>query len=195
MTFHLETERLVLRQFRESDLETFFAYRNDPEVAKYQGWEYPYPREKAVLFVHNMTTVIPTQSKWMQIAVELKSTHEMIGDVAFFLKHDDERQAMVGYSLAQPFWGNGYACEAVSRLLSYLFDELHLHRVTAECDEDNLPSWKLLEKLGFRREAHLIENLFFKGAYCNEYHYAMLSREWQARRMPRRGENLSKRGN
>jgi len=181
MRLLLETERLFLRQFKESDLEAFLAYRNDPEVARYQGWEIPYPREKALEFIERMQTARPMQSKWLQIAIELKSTHETIGDVAFFIMRNDERQALIGYSLARPCWGNGYASEAASRLLTFLFDELKLHRVVAECDVKNQPSWKLLERLGFRREAHLVENIFFKGTYGSEYHYAMLSREWMAR--------------
>lgn len=191
MTFHLETERLILRQFREPDLEMFLSYRNDPDVAKYQGWSIPYPREKGIEFVQQMLVAVPGQSKWLQIAIELKSTHQMIGDLAFFIKRDDKRQAMIGYSLARPFWGNGYAYEAMSCLLAYLFDEWDLHRVVAECDEENVASWRLLERLGFRREAHLIENLFFKGAYCNEYHYAMLGREWRERHSSQRSETES----
>lgn len=184
MTFLLETARLTLRQFKESDLEPFLAYRNDPEVARYQGWDVPYPRQEGIEFVHEMTAANPVQSKWLQVAMELKSTQAMIGDVAFLIKRDDERQAMIGYSLARPYWGNGYAFDAVSGLLSYLFGELRLHRVAAECDVENTASWKLLEKLGFRREAHLVENIFFKGAYGSEYHYAMLGQEWKERNSP-----------
>ena len=185
MTFHLETQRLSLRQFKDSDLESFFAYRNDPEVAKYQGWSVPYPRKKAMLFIKTMVVAEASQNQWLQIAVELKSSCEMIGDVAFFIKKDDERQALLGYSLARPHWGNGYAFEAVSRLLEYLFAELNLHRVIAECDVENIASWKLLDRLGFRREAHLVENLFYKGTYVSEYNYAMLAREWTARHSSR----------
>jgi RimJ/RimL family protein N-acetyltransferase len=179
MTFHRESEQLILRQFRKTDTESFLAYRNDPEVARYQGWSVPYPRESAVEFIQKMSVAVPIQGKWMQVALELKSSGDMIGDVAFFIKHTDERQALIGYSLARPYWGNGYASEAVACLVGYLFDELNLHRVIAECDVENLPSWKLLEKLGFRREAHLVENIFFKGAYGSEYHYGMLAREWK----------------
>jgi RimJ/RimL family protein N-acetyltransferase len=182
MRLLLETERLFLRQFKESDLESFWVYRNDPEVARYQGWDIPYPREKAITFVEAMQVAIPMQSKWLQIAIELKSTHEMIGDVAFFIMRNDARQALIGYSLARPCWGNGYAFEALSRLLAFLFEELNLHRVVAECDVENRPSWRLLEKRGFRREAHLVENTFFKGAYVSEYHYAILGQEWKSRR-------------
>jgi len=194
MKFHLQTDRLILRQFKASDLETFLAYRNDPEVARYQGWEYPYPREKAVVFVQSMITAVPAQSNWIQTAIELKATGEMIGDVAFFIRSDDHRQAMIGYSLARPYWGKGYAFEAVLRLLRYLFDELHLHRVGAECDVDNPASWRLLEKLGFRREAHLIENVFYKGAYVSEYHYALLGREWRERHSSTRSETQAAQG-
>lgn len=183
MTFFLETERLFLRQFRDSDLEFFLEYRNDPEVAKYQGWDVPYAREKAIKFVEHMKSAVPMQSQWLQVAVELKSTQQMIGDVAFFIKRDDERQAIIGYSLARPFWGKGYAYDAVSCLLAFLFHDLDLHRVIAECDVENIHSWRLLEKIGFRREAHHVEGIFFKGAYGSEYQYAMLGREWKARKL------------
>ncbi len=183
MTFFLESERLFLRQFSDSDIEFFLAYRNDPEVAIYQGSDIPYPREKAIKFIDHMKVAAPMQSQWLQVAVELKSTQQMIGDVAFFLKRDDERQAIIGYTLARPFWGKGYAFEAVSCLLGYLFDELDLHRVIAECDVENVSSWRLLERLDFRREAHFVEGTFFKGEYGSEYQYAMLGREWKARKL------------
>jgi RimJ/RimL family protein N-acetyltransferase len=187
--FPLEADRLLLRQFKDSDLESFLAYRNDPEVARYQSWDVPYPRDQAIKFVEAMQAALPSQNDWLQLAIELKSSHEMIGDVAFSIKRDDQRQAFIGYSLARPYWRNGYAFEAVSCLLAFLFGELNLHRIVAECDVENSASWKLLEKLSFRREAHLVENIFFKGAYGSEYHYAILAREWQGQ-MPRKEKAL-----
>ena len=180
MPLRLESPRLILRSFQDSDLESFLAYRNDPEVAKYQSWNVPYPRENGIQFVDIMKMISPTsQGEWYQVAVELKSTGEMIGDVAFCTMLYDQQQALVGYSLARPFWHQGFAFEAVGCLLKYLFEERGLHRVIAECDVENVASWKLLEKLGFRREAHLVENVYFKGKYGSEYHYALLAREWQ----------------
>jgi RimJ/RimL family protein N-acetyltransferase len=180
MTLQLESPRLILRSFQDSDLETFLTYRNDPEVAKYQSWDVPYPRENGLQFIELMKMSNPTsQGEWYQVAVELKSTREMIGDVAFSTMIYDHKQALIGYSLAQQYWHKGYAFEAVGCLLKYLFEERDLHRVMAECDVDNVASWKLLEKLGLRREAHLVENVFFKGRYGSEYHYALLAREWR----------------
>ncbi len=144
---------------------------------------------RGIEFLDFMTNAFPAvQGEWFQAALELKTGNEMIGDVGFIIKKDDGRQAYVGYSLARAHWGSGYAYEAVTCLLAYLFDELNLHRVVAECDVENTASWKLLEKLGFRRESHLIENIFFKGAYGSEYHYAMLGGEWKERYLAQRDE-------
>ena len=179
LPFHIESPRLVLRPFRDSDLEPFLAYRNDPDVARYQSWDVPYAREKGVDFIEAMKTASPiSPAEWYQVAVELKSTRELIGDVAFCTREFDEAQAFVGYSFARPHWHHGYAYEALRSLLKYLFEDRNLHRVIAECDVENSASWALLEKMGFRREAHLRESIFFKGAYGSEYHYAMLRREW-----------------
>jgi RimJ/RimL family protein N-acetyltransferase len=105
----------------------------------------------------------------------------MIGDVVFHMMRSDPRQACIGYTLARAHWGQGYATEAVHGLLDYLFRELHLHRVVAECDVLNTASHKLLERLGFRREAHFVDALWFKGRWSSEYHYALLSKEWLMR--------------
>ena len=102
----------------------------------------------------------------------------MIGDCAFCVLTEDPRQAEIGYTLARAHQGNGLASEAVLRLLAYLFDTLGLHRVRARCDADNLASAKLLERVGMRREAHYIENAWFKGKWGSEYEYAILDKEW-----------------
>jgi RimJ/RimL family protein N-acetyltransferase len=181
VAFALETERLLIRPVKDSDVESVYAYRNDPEVARYQGWDLRYPREKVVKWVNKPGPAAPTEpGDVFKVALELKATGETIGDVSFVLAKDDARQAQLGYSLARAYWHQGYATEAIRRLLAYAFDELDLHRITAGTDVRNEPSWRLLERLGFRREAHLVENAWFKGAYASEYHYAMLKREWQA---------------
>ena len=84
MPFYLETPRLVLRSFEDRDAAPFAAYRSDPEVARYQGWEAPFPMENAARFVADMIRARPGMpGAWYQVAIELKSTGEMIGDCAF----------------------------------------------------------------------------------------------------------------
>ncbi|MBL8101491.1 MAG: GNAT family N-acetyltransferase [Anaerolineales bacterium] len=178
----LNTKRLVLRNFNDSDLETFLAYRNDPEVARYQGWSLPYSREKGKQFILEMRDVhAPKQGQWLQLAVELKEAGNLLGDVAFCIKDDDVRQAVIGFTVASNYWRQGFATEALTALLDYLFMDIDLHRITADCDAENIGSWKTLERLGFRREAHFVESLLIGKEYTSEYYYGLLQREWRAR--------------
>jgi len=179
MGFKLETDRLYIRQFQDADLDAFLAYRNDPEVARYQGWSVPYPREKALEFVEKMKVKDPQiKGEWFQAAIEDIKTREMVGDVAYSLEKD-EPQAHIGYTVVRAHWRKGYGKEVVWRLLGYLFDELGLHRVVAITDAENTASYKLLECLGFRREGYFVENQIFKGKWGSEYYYGMLEREWE----------------
>jgi RimJ/RimL family protein N-acetyltransferase len=180
MTLALETNRLLLRSFQESDLQVFMAYRSDPAIAKYQGWEAPYNEATAAAFVQEMKRKQPAiPGEWYQIAIELKSSHEMIGDCAFHILAEDARQAEIGFTLSRSYQGKGYATEAVLRLLDYLFREVGLHRVRAICDAENLASAKLLERVGMRREGHFIKNIWFKGKWGSEYWYGLLKEEWK----------------
>jgi RimJ/RimL family protein N-acetyltransferase len=179
---HLQTTRLTLRNFIDADLEAFWAYRNDPEVAKYQGWEFPYPREKAQAFIDSMKSdAVPRAGEWMQFAVAMKDTDELIGDLGCYVKKEDSRQAVIGFTIAKKYWRKSYATEIIPCLLKYLFVNMGMHRVSADCDADNTASYRTLEKLGFRREAHYVDSFLFNGVYTSEFYYGMLQREWRAR--------------
>jgi RimJ/RimL family protein N-acetyltransferase len=179
---YLQTSRLILRSFQDSDLESFFAYRNDPEVAKYQGWECPYPRGKAEKFVQAMKEInLPVQGEWVQYAIALKGTNELIGDLGCYVKKNDSRQAVIGFTIAAKHWRKGYATEVIPALLKFLFEDMDMHRVAADCDTENTASYCTLEKLGFRREAYFVDSFLFNGVYTSEYHYGMLQREWRER--------------
>jgi len=180
MPFQIHTARLLLRPFRASDLESFLAYRNDPQVARYQGWSVPYSEQDARHFVEVMQAFEqPEAGEHVQIAIETRASQAMIGDVMCHIHSSDPRQATIGYTLGRSWWGQGYALEAVRALLDYLFSYRDMHRVTADCDVDNTASWRLLERAGFRREAHFVESFLQDGRYTSEYHYGLLQREWR----------------
>lgn len=180
MPFQIHTARLLLRRFRASDFESFLAYRNDPQVARYQGWSVPYGEQDARHFVESMQAFEqPEVGEHMQIAIEHRASQAMIGDVMCHIHSSDPRQATIGFTLAPSWWGQGYALEAVRALLDYLFFTRNMHRVAADCDVDNTASWQLLERAGFRREAHFVESFLQDGRYSSEYHYGLLRREWQ----------------
>ncbi len=179
----LHTPRLVLRNFIDADLEYFVAYRNVPEVAMYQGWRLPYTREQGLEFLHEMKDMeSPKQGRWLQLAIELKETGEMIGDVGVRIHDQDAHQAGIGFTIAPAHWRHGYAVEAITALLEFLFEDIGLHRVSADCDTENTASWHTLEKAGFRQEAHFVESFPMGQGYGSEYYYGMLRREWLARK-------------
>src|SRR3954453_11935536 len=150
----IETARLHIRHFTETDIPTLLAYRNDPVVAKYQGWD-SMTEAEARAFVHEMQQGQPgVPGPGFQFAVALKPRGPHIGDCFVKLLDHDPRQAEIGYSLARPYWGQGFATEALIAILDYCFRTLSLHRVNAITDCNNLPSVALLERLGMRREGH-----------------------------------------
>ena len=88
----------------------------------------------------------------------------------------------LGVTFAPSHQRQGYATEAIERILRYAFDVLGKHRITATTDTENLAAAALFCRLGFRQEAHSIESVWFKGAWGSEYLFALLRREWLARK-------------
>jgi len=175
----LETPRLRLRHFTDAGLALFMAYRNDPEVARYQGWE-GISEPEARAFLQEQKEIQPgVPGHWFQIAVELKETGMLVGDCALKIEEHDERQAEIGYTLSRGYQGRGIASEAVSRVLEYAFVTLGMHRVIAMTACENVASVALLERLGLRREGHFRQSVWLKGKWEDEYLYAMLQEEWR----------------
>ena len=173
----LETVRLSIRRFEDSDAGSLLTYRNDPEVAKYQNWD-SCTEQEAFDLVREMDATEPgTPGEWFQFAIELTQTNTLIGDCGLKTEADGH-QAEIGFTFSRAYQGWGLASEAVTRLLDYAFGELNLHRVYAIPDQENAPSVALLERLGMRREGSFVENVWFKGRWASEYLYAILRDEW-----------------
>lgn len=180
MNLPLESTRLILRTFEERDIQPFSAYRSDPEVARYQAWAAPFSQAQARQFVTEMRAKTPGQAgQWYQLALQLKEGGQMIGDCAFHLA-EDGRQAEIGLTLARDYQGQGYAREAITCLLEYLFASLKVHRVFANVDPANVASMRVLSKLGFRCEGRFRQSLWLKDEWVDEEWYALLQEEWLA---------------
>jgi RimJ/RimL family protein N-acetyltransferase len=115
------------------------------------------------------------------LAIVEAATRGVIGDCGLHCRKEDPRQMEIGITLSPQHHGRGYAAEAVECLLDYLFGCLDKHRVFASTDVLNHPAVSLFRRLGFRQEAHLVENLWFKGQWGSEYLFAILKREWEER--------------
>jgi RimJ/RimL family protein N-acetyltransferase len=184
----VETARLRLRRFTAADLPAFLAYRNDPEVARYQGWE-TISAEEADAFLRKQDATEPgAPGSWFQIAMEEKASGTVVGDCGLHVREDDARQGEIGFTLSRAHQGRGLAHEAVTAVLDYAFGTLRLHRMIAITDARNAASVALLERIGMRREGHFIQNVWFKGAWGDEFQYAVLAEEWLARRTAERSE-------
>jgi RimJ/RimL family protein N-acetyltransferase len=177
----LSSKRLVIRRFASGDAEAFASYRSDPEVARYQDWECPFPVSEARRFIASLHHLAPgTPGTWFQFAVGLAPSEALIGDVAIRTSRADARQAELGFTLAPAHQGQGYATEAVRTVVQYAFAKLAMHRVFSRTDARNLRAQRLLERLGFRQEGELRESTWFKGAWATDLLYAQLEAEWQA---------------
>jgi aminoglycoside 6'-N-acetyltransferase len=146
----LATERLSLRQLEPADAPVICAYRSEPDVARHQSWSAPYPLTAAEALVQEMVHRQPSDPGWTQIGIELRSTGELVGDVAF--ERRDAREAAVGYTLAPAHWGNGYATEAVGAVVAHGLDVLGHGVIVAEVLADNAASIAVLTRLGFERD-------------------------------------------
>lgn len=146
-----ETERLFLRRYKKEDLQDLFEYLSDAKVTEYE----PYKPMTFSEAKENLEWRIGTDE---MIAVELKDSRKMIGNV--YLGKREFNSLEMGYVFNRNFWGNGYAAESCEALVALAFSN-GIHRIYAECDTRNERSWKLLEALGFRREAHFRKNVYF----------------------------------
>lgn len=147
----LETERLILRRYRASDLQDLYKYLSDWAVVKYE----PYKPMTIDEVKENLEWRISTDE---MIAIESKEEHKMIGNV--YLGKRDFDALELGFVLNRKYWRKGYAAESCKALIKRAF-EYGIHRIYAECDPQNAASWNLLEQLGFQREAHLRQNIYF----------------------------------
>ncbi len=179
----LLTERLVIRRFTTADAEAFARYRSIPEVARYQSWEAPYSLDRARSFVGWMESHYPDErGEWYQLAIATRDDPgTLIGDCAFQARAAEPLIADIGYSLDPAVQGNGYGTEAITELVRYLFEDRTKHKVCADCDIRNEPSWKLLERVGFRREGEMHEAFWDGDGWASEYLYGMLASDWHAR--------------
>ena len=181
------TERLSLRPFQVDDLAAFVAYRSDPEVARYQSWDRTYSRADAESFLRSQRDLAFGQpGEWLQLAIVDRKTGTLCGDCAVRVVTDQPANAEVGVTLAQGHQGKGLATEALTALLTELFEQPGIHRVFAEVDDRNVPVQRLLERLGFRCEARLVESDWFKGEWSTLRIYAILDREWGRHRNVKR---------
>ena len=178
---NIQTKRLNIRHLELSDLSDFHFYRSNPEVTKYQGFDFMTIEQAEEFIKDNSTKHFGKAGEWVQYGIENSTTRQLIGDCAIKLDKYDTRIAEIGITISHLEQKKGYAKEVLLGILSFLFDTKEIHRVVEIVDAENVASINLLKSTGFKQEGHFIENIFFKGKWGSEFQYAMLKREWLAR--------------
>ena len=176
-----ETERLYAREFVREDADGVFEYAGNLESSGFQEFS-PESYEDVVKFVESrLAAQIEEPRRFYDAVLCLKDTDEMIGAMGLYLT-DERRQAEIGYNLKRRFWNTGYATEAAKGFLRFGFLGLDLHRIYAKCDDRNIASYRVMEKIGMRREGHMIcseyRRTFGKLGWRSMYHYAILQKEY-----------------
>ncbi|HZP90095.1 MAG TPA: GNAT family protein [Actinomycetota bacterium] len=181
ITDPIQTERLMLRPFRPRDFDALLEMRSNSEVVRYLYWGPQSEAEvRAALEQKVASRAIRAEGDVIALAAVLTGTDELVADLILRLVSLEHQQGEIGFIVHPKHQGRGYATEAARPLLRIAFEELGLHRVVGRLEARNLASARVLEKLGMRREAHLVENELVKGEWQSELVYAMLDREWRA---------------
>ena len=178
--YPIRTERLLLRPYRPDDTDAVYAYHRLPETARYlENEPMSLAQARALVTRRIGASTLAGVGEVLNLVVELAQTRAVVGDCVLFWR--GEGQAEVGYVLHPAHYGHGYATEAVDALLRLGFGDLGLHRIAARCDARNTASARVMERVGMRREAHLVQSEFVKGEWTDELIYAILRSEWAAR--------------
>lgn len=170
--FPLQTQRLALRMMGLNDAPALAAYRDLPEIARYQSWPLPFTLDNAQQLLHDQADFhdLPT-SGWVQVAIE--HSGEVIGDLAVNL-FAHGCVAEIGFTLAPAHHGKGYASEAAGAMIDALFAQTAVHRIAASIDPANVASMRVLEHLGFRYEGTARRAELVRGEWVDDMRFALL---------------------
>ena len=164
----IETDRLVIRKYEESDMDSAAEFLLDKKTMYYIPEKFDNKQEMMLFLEKNKEAYFP---------VELKSSAKVIGHLsfeAFFGDHSYE----IGWIFNEKYHQKGYGKEAAKAMLDYGFKEKLIHRVIATCQPENPGSWKLMEGIGMRREAEFKACIPSDTGWWDEYYYAILRSEW-----------------
>lgn len=179
MTCVIETDRLILRPFRQDDLPHIQRYATRSAFYRYITIEEQTPHTVAAFFEKRMAEQEVDDRTHRTFAVEFKDVGHIVGAVSFSVAKGDDRSGSLGYSLDSDYQGRGLMTEAVHAVLTYGFTTLGIHRIWATADVENTASWRLMERVGMQREGLLRHDKNVRGRWRDSYIYAVLEPEYR----------------
>ncbi|MFI6827791.1 MULTISPECIES: GNAT family N-acetyltransferase [unclassified Kribbella] len=184
MTYSLpiETDRLTLRRYRDTDYDDLLKLQSNPDVTRFLLYDPKTPEQVKESLAGRLADVpMDTDGQALTVAVILRETGRHVGEVSLFVRNAEHRGGEIGFVFHPEFHGRGFAAEASVELLRIGFEELGMHRIIGRLDATNTGSANLLKRLGMRHEATFVKNEFLKGRWTDEAVFAMLAEEWDKR--------------
>jgi ribosomal-protein-alanine N-acetyltransferase len=183
----LTTERLVLREITAEDAPFWLRNFSDPDVVEFTAYEPPADLEAAKAEIERYCTRVYREEQGIRWGISLKGSPDLIGTVGYHgWMPAGDRRAQMGYDLLAEFRGRGIMTEAMEVVLAYGFKTMTLNRAEALVDPRNTRSLRLMERLGFQRDAYLRQSTRFRDRYIDDVVFSLLAREWRATRGDKR---------
>lgn len=172
----LECERLLFRKIMLGDAKDLFLIRSNDDAMRYMD----VPRHYSISDAKKLITAVEESYKkktginWAIIERHLNS---FVGYFGFFRIIPEHCRAEIGYALKPEYWGKGYMYETINRMVRFGFDEMNLHSIEANVNPLNERSKKVLERIGFKKEAYFRENYLFDGKFLDSIIYSLLEKD------------------
>ncbi|MBP3542775.1 MAG: GNAT family N-acetyltransferase [Lachnospiraceae bacterium] len=178
-TRKLETERLILRQFRIEDAETMYRnWASDDEVTRYLTWPTHDSPELTKTLVMDWLNHY-SESDYYNWAIELKETKEVIGNISVVRIQEELSSTDIGYCMGKAWWGNGIMPEALRAVIGYLFNKVQVNRIAAAHDVHNPKSGRVMEKADMKLEGILRASGRNNQGICDMVWHSILKQEYE----------------
>jgi ribosomal-protein-alanine N-acetyltransferase len=173
----LESERLQFRKLTDADAPEILSLRGNPHTMKYIPRPLVTNTEEAIAYIKQINDKIDenTDINW---AVTEKGSDTCIGLMGFYRTQPEHYRTELGYMIAPEHWGKGYTTEAVNTLLEHAFHTFRFHSIEAVIDARHSASERVLQKVGFVKEAHFKENFYYNNEFSDTVIYGLLQRNF-----------------
>jgi ribosomal-protein-alanine N-acetyltransferase len=175
---NLETERLLLRRVSTADVNEVLELRGNPETIKFIPRPLVTTKEEALEHILMIDDKIEA-NVGINWAITIKGNPKLIGVIGHYRIQPENHRCEIGYMILPQYNGQGIVTEAIKVVLEYGFDVLNMHSIEAVIDPDNHASERVLQKNGFVKEAHILENELWNGKFWDTIIYSLLKRNFK----------------
>ena len=171
-----ESKRLLFHKILLSDTKDLLLIRSNDDVMRFMDVDRFESISDAEKLINSIEEAYKKQEGITWAIIE-RHSNSFIGYFGFWRMISEHCRAEIGYALKREFWGKGYMYETINRMVRFGFDEMNLHSIEANVNPLNERSKKVLEKIGFKKEAYFHENYLFNGKFLDSIIYSLLEKD------------------